>query len=133
MMQVGDTQNWERTFTENDVRLFGMVSRNMCSHHILPDQQGRVMVHSLLTATLPSKIAGDLNFIAHDMSFEFVRPVFVGDTVHCEVTITQLDQQENGTQMSATVFCRNQQGEVVLTGYTTGLVYEPQPLSVGLN
>ncbi|GCE26946.1 enoyl-CoA hydratase [Dictyobacter alpinus] len=131
-MQVGDTQNWERTFTDDDVRLFGLVSRDMGAHHILPDQQGRVMVHGLLTATLPTKIGGDLNFIAHDMSFEFVRPVFVGDTVRCEVTITQLEQQEKRTKMCATVFCRNQQGKVVLTGYTTGIIAEPEPLSVGL-
>ncbi|GCE19322.1 MaoC family dehydratase [Dictyobacter kobayashii] len=132
-MQVGDTQKWERTFTEDDVRLFGRVSRDMGTHHILPDEQGRVMVHGLLTATLPTKIGGELNFIAHDMSFEFVRPVFVGDTVRCEVTITQLEKIENRLKMSAAVFCRNQQGKVVLTGHTTGIIREPQILSVGLH
>nr|WP_235845695.1 MaoC family dehydratase [Dictyobacter aurantiacus] len=133
MMQVGDTQNWERTFTDEDVRLFGRISGDMGNHHILPDEQGRVMVHGLLTATLPTKIGGDLNFIAHDMSFEFVRPVFVGDTVRCEVTITQLEKSENRLKMSAAVFCRNQQGKVVLTGHTAGFIREPQLLSVGLH
>ena len=47
------------------------------------------MVHGLLTATLPTKIGGDLNLIANEMIFRFHRPVFAGDTIRCEVTLTE--------------------------------------------
>ena len=37
------------------------------------------MAHGLFTATLPTKIGGDLNFIARELTFQFHRPVFAGD------------------------------------------------------
>jgi acyl dehydratase len=62
-MKVGDTFNWKRTFTEDDIRLFNKVSGDEGVHHIVPDEQGRLMVHGLLTATVPTKIGGDMNFL----------------------------------------------------------------------
>ena len=39
-MQVGDVTVWERTFTEEDVRLFALVSGDQGIHHMQPDEQG---------------------------------------------------------------------------------------------
>jgi acyl dehydratase len=55
-MQVGDISVWERTFTEEDVRLFTRVSGDQGIQHMKPDEQGRLQVHGLLTATLPTKL-----------------------------------------------------------------------------
>jgi acyl dehydratase len=132
-MQVGDTQTWERTFTAEDVRRFGQVSKDHSIQHVLPDEQGRLMVHSLLIATLPTKLGGDMNYLARSMAFEFTRPVYVGDTIRCEVTITQYEQEELRARMSATFICRNQQGNVVLMGNTSGFIRKPQIMSVGLH
>ena len=63
-------------------------------HHVAPDEQGRLMVHGLLTATVPTKIGGDMNLIAREMKFQFHRPVFAGDTVICEVTIAEYEPGE---------------------------------------
>src|SRR2546425_9130115 len=90
-MQVGDKNSWERTFSVEEVLLFGQLSGDQGIHHIKADEQGRLMVQGLLTATLPTKMGGDLNYIARDMTFEFVRPVFTGDTIHCETTITRYE------------------------------------------
>lgn len=49
-------------------------------HHLTPDEQGRLVVQGLLTATLPTKVGGDNNVLARTMNFEFTRPVFTGDT-----------------------------------------------------
>ena len=86
-MKVGDTLSWERTFTEEDIRLFARFSGDEGEHHLEPDEKGRLMVHGLLTATLPTKLGGDMNFIARQLVFQFLRPVFSGDTVRCEVTL----------------------------------------------
>ncbi len=51
------------------------------------DEREWLIVHGLLTTTLPTKIGGDLNYIARQMVFEFLWPVFTGDTIRCEVTI----------------------------------------------
>src|SRR2546429_8528615 len=123
-MKIGDVLTWERTFTEEDVRLFARFSGDEGEHHLEPDQQGRLMVHGLLTATLPTKIGGDLNYIAREMTFEFIRPVFTGDTIHCETTITRFEHENGVINMSASWICRNQSGKTVLTGYTSGIIRE---------
>ena len=42
-------------------------------------------IKSLLTATLGTEIGGSIDFIASEMLFRFVRPVFSGDTVRFHV------------------------------------------------
>jgi 3-hydroxybutyryl-CoA dehydratase len=121
-MKVGDIVSWERTFTEDDIRLFNRVSGDQGVHHITPDDLGRLMVHGLLTATLPTKIGGDLNFIAREMKFQFHRPVFSGDTVRCEVTIVQFEPAEQYTNVRSEFVCRNQHGKEVMSGYAQGII-----------
>ena len=121
-MQVGDVVSWQRTFTEEDVRLFGRLSGDEGIHHVMPDDEGRLMVQGLLTATLPTKIGGDINFIARQMIFQFLRPVFAGDTVLCEVTIVELEPTEQYTRLSCKWVCLNQHGKEVMTGQADGIV-----------
>lgn len=121
-MQVGDRVSWERTFTEEDVRLFAQISGDQGVHHIAPDSQGRLMVHGLLTATLPTKLGGDLNYIARELFFEFLRPVFVGDLIRCETELTDLRQDGERIQMTATFVCFNQHKKAVLKGHTRGII-----------
>jgi 3-hydroxybutyryl-CoA dehydratase len=120
-MQVGDVTVWERTFTVEDVRLFGQLSGDQGIHHVEPDEQGRLMVQGLLTATLPTKLGGDMNYIARELVFEFLRPVFTDDTIRCESTITHLEKADGHTKMAAEWVCRNQQGKEVMTGHTHGI------------
>jgi 3-hydroxybutyryl-CoA dehydratase len=121
-MHVGDVMSWTRTFTEGDIRRFSSLSGDEGTHHVVPDEQGQLMVQGLLTATLPTKIGGDVNFIARQMTFQFHRPVFAGDTVHCEVTIIELEPAEQYVRMSTTWVCRNQYGKEVMTGRADGIV-----------
>lgn len=121
-MQVGDVTVWERIFTIEDVRLFGQLSGDQGIHHVELDEQGRLMVQGLLTATLPTKLGGDMNYIARELVFEFLRPVFTGDTIRCESTITHLEKADGYTKMAAKWVCRNQQGKEVMTGHTHGII-----------
>ncbi len=54
-LQVGDRITFERTFTAEDVKLFTKVSSDEGSHHMTPDEQGKLVVRGLLKATLPTK------------------------------------------------------------------------------
>ncbi len=121
-MQVGQVIAWERTFTEEDIRQFGQLSGDQGIHHISPDEQGRLMVQGLLTATLPTKIGGDINFIARELNFEFYRPVFVGDTIRCEVMITLLEEEDPHTHLECKWVCRNQDEREVMTGRARGVI-----------
>ena len=121
-MKVGDTVSWERKFTEEDIRLFNKVSGDEGVHHVTPDEKGRLMVHGLLTATVPTKIGGDMNFIAREMKFQFHRPVFAGDTVSCEVTIAEFEPGDQFHTVRSDFVCRNQHAKEVMSGYALGIV-----------
>lgn len=121
-MRVNDVFTCERTFTVEDVREFSRLSGDEGTHHLSADEQGRLMVHGLLTATLPTKIGGQINFLAREMSYQFQRPVFAGDTVRCEVTVTEFEETEQYTRLSSNWVCRNQHGKEVMTGWARGVV-----------
>lgn len=122
-LKVGDIITFERAFTIRDVELFTEVSRDEGIHHITPDEQGRLVIQGLLTATLPTKIGGDANVLARTMNFEFLRPVFTGDTIICEVKIEKYERQENNrTSITASFLCKNQNEKEVLKGNFSGVI-----------
>jgi acyl dehydratase len=121
-MKPGDKISWSRTFSEDDIRRFAALSGDAGEHHLVPDAQGRLMAHGLLTATLPTKVGGDINLIAREMKFEFHRPVFAGDTILCEVTITEFEEGEQYAKLSSDWRCTNQHGKEVMTGSGKGIV-----------
>ncbi|HEX4205449.1 MAG TPA: MaoC/PaaZ C-terminal domain-containing protein [Ktedonobacteraceae bacterium] len=125
-MQVGEITTWERTFTADDVRLFAQVSGDEGIHHMQPDEQGRLMVHGLLTATIPTKLGGDINYIAREMRFEFIRPVFVGDTIHCELVVTDMEVLPGRVKLASDFVSRNQYGKEVLKGSFQGVIRTPE-------
>jgi hypothetical protein len=55
-----------------------------------------------------SRIGGMLSLLATEMSFEYLAPVFAGDTVNCTVTINEKDRGER--QVAATAGFVNQEG-----------------------
>ncbi|NHM32036.1 enoyl-CoA hydratase [Neobacillus terrae] len=122
-MSVGDVIRFERTFHKEDVEMFTKLSLDEGNHHITPDEQGRLVVQGLLTATLPTKVGGDFNVLARTMNFEFLRPVFTGDTIICEVEIEQFEKQENNrTAIMASFICINQNEKLVLRGTFAGVI-----------
>ncbi|ACI30364.1 enoyl-CoA hydratase [Bacillus cereus group sp. BfR-BA-01119] len=121
-LRVGDIIKFERTFTTEDVEVFRKISRDEASHHVTPDEQGRLFIHGLLTATLPTKIGGDNNVLARTMNLEFLRPVFTGDTIICEVAIDQFEKLDNRTRIKASFLCKNQHKKEVLIGDFSGVI-----------
>ena len=122
-LKAGDIITFERVFTEETVELFTKISGDEGIHHLNRDEQGRLVVQGLLTATLPTKVGGDHNVLARNMNFEFLRPVFTGDTIICEVTIEKYERQENKrTSIAASFICENQTEKVVLRGDFSGVI-----------
>ncbi|PLR78514.1 enoyl-CoA hydratase [Bacillus sp. V3-13] len=121
-LTVGDIIKFERTFTVEDVEMFTKVSGDQGSHHVNPDEQGRLVIQGLLTATLPTKVGGDYNVLARKMTFEFLRPVFTMDTILCEVKIEQFEKQGERTLITASFICWNQHEKEVLRGDFSGVI-----------
>lgn len=122
--EEGRTETFTREFSVADVRRFAELSADTGSHHEEPDEEGRLLVHGLLTATLPTKIGGDHDVLADRMTFEFPRPVYTGETVTCEVTFPTVDPHPAGHRVEAEGVCRNEAGEVVLRFEFGGIVRE---------
>ena len=80
------------------------------------------MAQGLLTATLPTKLGGDLNFIARTMLFEFVAPVYSGDYLRCEGTIDSIVTQSSRYKLKMSFSVLNQENTLVLKGATSGAV-----------
>ncbi|NEU30646.1 enoyl-CoA hydratase [bacterium LRH843] len=122
-LQVGEKITFERTYTKDDVALFMKVSKIEGIHHMTSDEQGRIVVQGLLTATLPTKVGGDYNVLARKMDFEFLRPVFSGDTLRCDVIIEKVELDEkNRNTMTAAFTCTNQLEKEVLKGSFSGIM-----------
>ena len=117
----GETHIFERRFTKEDVEQFAAVSGDTQPRHTEPDEDGRLMVHGLLTATLPTKIGGDLEVLAHTMEFEFRKPVYTGETISCTWTMERVEKQGDRYEITADVVCERGD-DVVLTATVDGLV-----------
>jgi len=128
-LEAGAQLHWLRTFTPEDVELFGRVSGDRGVHHVQPDAQGRLMVQGLLTATLPTKLGGDQDYLAREMVFEFLRPVFTGDTIECVVTVTRVEKQPGRTYLEFDITCTNQAGKEVLRSSTKGVILDREPVA----
>lgn len=119
----GETRTFARTFSVDEVRAFAELSKDEGYHHMVTDDSGEVVVHGLLTATLPTKIGGDLDFVARDMTFEFLRPVYTGERIECEVTVTDVTESDDRTHLTSEAVCTNEDDEVVLRGEFDGVTF----------
>jgi 3-hydroxybutyryl-CoA dehydratase len=121
-LKVGDKSSYERSFTLQDIELFGELSGDKGSHHLVPDKNGKVMVQGFLTATLPIKLGGDVNYIAREITLEFLRPVFAGDIITSEAAVTSVEDAEGFQKVSFDLVCHNQDNNQVLRGNTHGII-----------
>lgn len=67
---------------------------------------------------------GDNNVLARNMNFEFIKPVFTGGTIICEVKIEKYEWQEDKirTAIYASFSCENQNDQEVLKGHFSGVI-----------
>src|SRR5260370_172999 len=82
-IHVGQTFIFRRTFTEGDVALFCGVTGDYNPYHVdslfaSESWYGRKIIPGLLTASMITHIGGLLGFLATDMSFQYLAPVYVG-------------------------------------------------------
>lgn len=123
-LKSGDTFSVSRTFSEQDSIRFADISRDYNPVHF--DERfakvknfERRICHGLLVATLITEIGGQIGWLASGMNFKFIKPVFFGDTVKCDFTITDID--ERGRAIAEAIFT-NGDGVTVLKAVLTGIL-----------
>ena len=111
-----------RTFTEPQVEQFADLTRDYNPIHFDPrfvavkGLKARIC-HGLLVGGMVTEVGGQIGWLASGMNFRFKRPVYMGDTVTCTLTITEVDDNFRARAEAVLV---NQDGEVVLTALLTG-------------
>ena len=122
-IHVGQTFTFRRTFSEGDVALFCEVTGDYNPYHI--DETftqsswfGRRIIPGLLTSSMMTHIGGLIGFLATEMHFYYVAPVYIGDTITCTVTFTEKDETQR--LFHATASSVNQDGVEVLKSQFSG-------------
>lgn len=123
-LKQGDQVRWSRTITEADIAAFTQISQDRGRHHVERDVQGRLLAQGLLAATMPTKLGGDLNYIARQMIFEFVGPVYGGDELECVGTIDLAIRRPGRWKMKFSFVITNQRQESILKGTSSGVILD---------
>lgn len=121
-VKAGARVSWSRVITDEDIERFAELSGDKGAHHVERDAQGRVMAHGLLTATLPTKLGGDLDYMARTMHFEFFRAVYGGDTLTCDGVVESVIAQSTRLKVKFAFAITNQRGELVMKGTSAGQI-----------
>ena len=123
-LKTGDTFSISRVFTEKDMVLFADITRDYNPIHFdnrfteLKGFSGRIC-HGLLVASMISEIGGQIGWLATEMNFSFIKPIFFGDTIVCDFTITDIDDRDWAT---AKAEYKNQDGTIVMEAILRGII-----------
>jgi len=119
----GDKATFTRTLTEADVALFIGTTWDVNPLHT--DEMycqatpfKHRIVPGLLTASLLTHLGGLWAFLATEMDFHFLAPVYVGDSITAQAELAEIDEQSGGVVLRCT--CTNQDGMTVLSGVVRG-------------
>jgi acyl dehydratase len=124
---VGDTFIASRTLDAAAVRAFAALSGDHNPVHDAEEFAAAkgfhgLIVHGLLVGSLVTEIGGELAWLASALSFRFLRPVYLGDTVTCRLTLRELDAEGRAT---AEAILSNRTGETVAEATLRGRLPSP--------
>lgn len=131
-LQVGQRYTYRRTFTEGDVAAFCGVTGDFNPVHqdeafARDSPFGRRIVPGLLPGSMLTHIGGLLGFIAAEMHFDFLAPVYIGETVTCVVEVMTKDEGRRRVHCEARLL--NEAGQKVIqvrfSGFPTQVRLHP--------
>jgi 3-hydroxybutyryl-CoA dehydratase len=114
-LEEGNVFTFERTFTRDDTEAFGDLTRDYNPVHYdtrWTESKGfnGLICHGLLVGSMLCEFGGQVGWLATGMNFNFIRPVYFGDTITCVITITRIEA--NGRSEAEALFT-NETGEMV--------------------
>lgn len=131
-LMSGGTFTVTRTFTEEDTRVFGDISRDHNPVHyddrFAESKNLKAKIcHGLLVGGMITEVGGQIGWLASGMNFRFRRPVYFGDTITCVFTLTEVDERNRAR---AEAVLSNQHGETVIEAWLTGVLPGPEEQAV---
>lgn len=125
-ISIGDTATYTKTCTEDDVKLFAVVSGDVNPIHLDAEfaastQFGQQIAHGMYTGALVSAaLAIELpgpGTIYLGQEIKFRAPVFIGDTITVELTVSEI--REDKAIVTLACVCTNQHDKAVAKGTAT--------------
>ncbi len=123
LLAPGDTAALSKTITDADVRQFAALSLDANPLHLdeayaRQARFGQRICHGMLYGALVSAVIGNQlpgpGTIYISQNFQFLKPVFRGDTITATVTVTMVETARR--QAVLRTDCHNQHGVLVLAG-----------------
>ncbi|HEY6187861.1 MAG TPA: MaoC family dehydratase [Pyrinomonadaceae bacterium] len=121
--KVGDQATVSKTITDEDIRVFADLVGDHNSIHLDDEYAGKTrfgrrIAHGMLSASLISTVIGTRlpgpGSVYLKQSYQFVAPVFPGDTVTARATITKI--REDKLIITLETVCLNQDDQLVVKG-----------------
>lgn len=118
---IGKKGSVIKQITEKDLEMFRELSLDDNRLHFDEEYASKTrfkkrIAHGLLTGSLISAAIGSKlfreNIIYTNQNFEFVRPVYIGDTITATAEVTGVE----GKTVTISTYCKNQDGKTVLQG-----------------
>jgi acyl dehydratase len=122
-IEIGSKAVFTRTITEADVSMFIGVTWDVNPYHTdetfaRQTKFGTRIVPGLLTAGLLTHLGGLWAFLATEMHFQILAPVYIGDTITASATIVEFDSKRGWVCLDCE--CRNATGTLVLKADVSG-------------
>ncbi|MEG1594864.1 MAG: MaoC family dehydratase [Lachnospiraceae bacterium] len=120
---LGERASIVKKITQEDVNQFAAVTGDYNALHFNEEFAGKSffgkrVVHGMLISSLVSTVMGmelpGAGTIFMKQETEFLKPVFVGDTIEAEVEFTGCDTRKSCYLGTFIGTCKNQNGEIVL-------------------
>jgi len=126
----GDRQAFSKVVTDHDIELFAAITGDHNPIH-LDNDFARTTVfesriaHGILTAGLISAAIGKFPgvIVYYSQTLSFRKPVRPGDEIEAMAKVVEKNHDRN--ELTLDTVCRNQRGEVVITGEAKVRVFEP--------
>jgi 3-hydroxybutyryl-CoA dehydratase len=126
-MQIGDTFEYTKTVTDDDIRVFAELSGDHNPVHLDDEfaaatRFGRRIAHGMIGAAFISaalaKSAPGAVYLSQTL--QFTAPVFPGDTLTVRLTVKHL--REDKPIATLETVCQKQDGTIVIKGEAVGLL-----------
>ncbi len=94
-IKIGDRFVVSRTFSKDDISVFAALTKDYNPVHF-DKRFARIkkfeakICHGLLVGSLVTEIGGQVGWLATEMHFKFLKPVYAGDAIRCELIIKEI-------------------------------------------
>ncbi len=121
-LRVGSNARIVRTFEKEDIVAFGRITGDLNPYHFsdafaADSRFGRPIAHGLMVAAMLTEVGGQWAWLATRMTFNFLAPVYAGDTVTLELEVVSLSEKNFAEAQASWT---NQDGKIVLSGSLRG-------------